>query len=318
MLPPSLQLDSHGRLQHLLTTEGLSAEHITLILDKAAQFFSPIGEITQVPHLQGKTVANLFFEPSTRTHSTFELAAKKLSADVLNLHIDKSSTTKGESLLDTLQNLQAMQCQLFVIRHPSSGAPHFIAQQLKGVPIINAGDGCHAHPTQALLDMFTIRKHHSDLTKLCVAIVGDILHSRVARSQIHALKALNTAEIRLIAPKTLCPIYIEQFGVKVFNHLSSGLKDADVIIMLRLQTERMRSPLLPSQQAYYRLYGLTQEMLALAKPQALVLHPGPINRNVEIQSEIADGPQSLILEQVTNGIAIRMAIMSLLIENHQP
>ncbi|MFI4938087.1 MAG: aspartate carbamoyltransferase catalytic subunit [Candidatus Berkiellales bacterium] len=311
-----LQFDSKGRLRHLLTIEGLSRDHIIEILNKAEQFFSPSGSIIQNKALQGKTIANLFFEPSTRTHSTFELAAKKLSASVLNLNIQQSSTSKGESLRDTVRNLQAMQCHLFVIRHSTSGAAHFVAEHVNpDVSIINAGDGWHAHPTQALLDMFTIRKHRGDLQKLCVAIVGDILHSRVARSQIHALKLLNVGEIRLIGPKTLMPAKIEQLGVKTFHSLKEGLKGVDIIMMLRLQLERMQKGLLPSGNAYYRMYGLTSETLSLANPNALIIHPGPINRGIEIQSDIADSPNAVILDQVTNGIAVRMSIMSLLTEN---
>ncbi len=312
-----LQLNKQNRLKHLLTIDGLKKDHIIEILDKAEEFFTPTtGEIIQANHLQGKTVANLFFEPSTRTRSTFELAAKKLSASVLNLDISHSSTSKGESLRDTVRNLQAMQCQIFVVRHASSGAAHFVAQHVnEGVAIINAGDGTHAHPTQALLDMFTIRKHRGDFRKLSVAIVGDILHSRVARSQIHALHILGVTDIRVIGPKTLLPSHIEQLGVHVFHDLRQGLKGVDVIMMLRLQTERMQSGLLPKGNAYYRLYGLSSETLSAANPNALIIHPGPINRGVEIQSDIADSPNAVILDQVTNGIAVRMAVMSLLTEN---
>lgn len=310
------QCDLKGNLRHLLSIEGLHAEHLIQILDRAEKFFSPSNEIIQTPDLQGKTVANLFFEPSTRTRSTFELAAKKLSASVLNLNISNSSTSKGESLRDTVRNLEAMQCQLFVIRHGTSGACHFISKHVSPhVAIINAGDGCHSHPTQALLDMFTIRKHRGDFKKLSVAIVGDILHSRVARSQIHALKLLNVGEIRVIGPKTLLPSYVEELGVKVFYDLSEGLKSVDVIMMLRLQTERMRIGLLPQGNTYYRLYGLTSERLSLANKDALIIHPGPINRGVEIESDIADSPNAVILDQVTNGIAVRMSVMSLLMEN---
>lgn len=313
----SPQLDNQGNLRHLLTIDGLKKEHLTTILARSEEFFAPkTGEILQTDHLKGKTVANLFFEPSTRTRSTFELAAKKLSASVLNLDISHSSTSKGESLRDTVRNLQAMQCQIFVIRHGTSGAAHFVAQHVNpNVAIINAGDGWHAHPTQALLDMFTIKKHRGDFNKLVVAIVGDILHSRVARSQIHALNILGAGEVRVIAPKTLLPSYIENMGVHVFSDLRQGLKDVDVIMMLRLQTERMQKGLLPKGNAYYRLYGLTSETLEMANPNALIIHPGPINRGIEIQSEIADSPNAVILDQVTNGIAVRMAVMSLLMEN---
>lgn len=310
------QLDKDGRLRHLLTIESLTAAHILAILDKAESYFTPQGEILQAQTLKDKTVANLFFEPSTRTRSTFELAAKKLCANVLNLDIAHSSASKGESLRDTVRNLEAMQCELFVIRHQQNGAAHFVAKHVKpGIAIINAGDGCHAHPTQALLDMYTIRKHRGNIANLKVAIVGDILHSRVARSQIHALNILRAQEIRVIGPKTLLPSHLDKLGVHVFHDLKQGLADVDVIIMLRLQLERMQQRLLPKGNAYFRSYGLTEEKLKLAKENALIIHPGPINRGVEIESDIADGPNAVILDQVTNGIAVRMAVMSMLIEN---
>ncbi|MGD9593026.1 MAG: aspartate carbamoyltransferase catalytic subunit [Candidatus Berkiella sp.] len=312
-----LQFNKQKRLKHLLTIDGLKKDHITEILNRAEDFFIPhTGEIKQTNDLHGKTVANLFFEPSTRTRSTFELAAKKLSANVLNLDISHSSTSKGESLRDTVRNLQAMQCQVFVVRHSASGAAHFVAEHVnEDVAIINAGDGCHAHPTQALLDMFTIRKHRGEFHKLNVAIIGDILHSRVARSQINALQILGAAQVRVIGPQTLIPKHIEQMGVKVFHDLRQGLQGVDVIMMLRLQLERMQSGLLPKGNAYYRLFGLTSESYQAANPDALIIHPGPINRGVEIDSDIADSPNAVILDQVTNGIAIRMAVMSLLTEN---
>jgi len=301
---------------HLLTTEGLSHNAILTILDKAASFFTPEGQLQQNTTLQGITVANLFFEPSTRTRSTFELAAKKLSAHVLNLSLSHSSITKGETLLDTVKNLQAMQCQLFVLRHMASGAAHFIASHVSPqIGVINAGDGCHAHPTQALLDLFTIRKYCSDFQSLRIAIVGDIYHSRVARSQIHALQTLRTGEIRVIGPKTLLPPHINTLGVNVFYDPEQGLKDVDVIMMLRIQHERMQAGRLPLGEAYYRTYGLTAERLALAAPNAIIMHPGPVNRGVEMQSELIEHPQSVILDQVTNGIAVRMAVMSLLMEH---
>lgn len=312
---PSLQCDPNGRLRHLLTIDGLHREQILQILDKADTFFTPECALRQTQDLQGKTIANLFFEPSTRTRSTFELAAKKLSANVLNLDIAHSSTSKGESFRDTVLNLQAMQCDLFVIRHGTSGAAHFIAKQVDpDVHIINAGDGWHAHPTQALLDMFTIRKHRGEFKNLTVAIVGDILHSRVARSQIQALTILGAGEIRVVGPTTLLPSHIEQLGVRVFHRLEEGLKDVDVIMMLRLQTERMQQGLIPPGNAYFRSYGLSSKIVNIAKPQALIIHPGPINRGIEIESEIADSPNAVILDQVTNGIAVRMAVMTLLME----
>ncbi len=313
-MPAHPQLDSHGNLKHLLTTEGLPKRLIEQILDTADQFVS-IGEreVKKVPLLRGKSVFNLFFENSTRTRTTFEIAAKRLSADVINLNIGASSTTKGESLLDTIHNLAAMDADMFIVRHHSSGAPYLIAQHVKpGVAVINAGDGRHAHPTQGLLDVYTIRHFKKDFTRLTVAIVGDVLHSRVARSQIHALTTLGVPEVRVIGPRTLLPTDVERLGVKVFHDMKRGLEGADVVVMLRLQNERMNGPLLPSAQEFFKTYGLTAEKLARAKPDAIVMHPGPMNRGVEIDSPIADGSQSVILPQVTFGIAVRMAVMSLL------
>ncbi|MCK5639178.1 MAG: aspartate carbamoyltransferase catalytic subunit, partial [Gammaproteobacteria bacterium] len=270
--------------------------------------------VKKVPLLRGKTIVNLFFETSTRTRTTFELAAKRLSADVLNINIATSATSKGESLLDMLHNLEAMHCDMFVVRHGESGAAHFIAQHVAPhISVINAGDGRHAHPTQAMLDMFTIRQAKGDLHNLKVAIVGDIMHSRVARSQIHALNVLGVPEIRVIAPKTLIPAAVETMGVHVFHDMESGLKDVDVVIMLRLQRERMEGALLPSEQEYFEQFGLTEDKLASARADAIVMHPGPINRGVEIDSAVADGPRSLILNQVSNGIAVRMAVMSMVL-----
>ncbi|VCU70064.1 Aspartate carbamoyltransferase [Pigmentiphaga humi] len=307
------QLNSNGELTHLLTVEGLPRAILTHILD-TAESFVPLADrdIKKVPLLRGKSVFNLFFENSTRTRTTFEIAAKRLSADVYNLNINASSASKGESLLDTINNLSAMQADLFVVRHASSGAPHLIAQHAAPhVHVVNAGDGRHAHPTQGLLDMYTIRHYKKDFTKLRVAIVGDILHSRVARSDIHALTTLGVPEVRAIGPLTLLPSGLEQMGVRVFTDMNEGLKDVDVVIMLRLQNERMRGALLPSAQEYFKHYGLTQEKLALAKPDAIVMHPGPMNRGVEIDSSVADGKQAVILNQVTFGIAVRMAVMSI-------
>jgi aspartate carbamoyltransferase catalytic subunit len=313
----NLQLDKHGRLKHFLTIEGLDRSLLLNILDYAESFFG-VGEraVKKVPLLRGKTIANLFFEPSTRTRTTFELAAKRLSADVLNLNISYSATKKGESLLDTLRTLEAMQCDMFVVRHANSGAAHFIASRVApGISVINGGDGQHAHPTQAMLDMFTIRKHKPDFSALRIAIVGDILHSRVARSEIHALSILGVNEIRVIGPRTLIPKHIETLGVHVFHDINMGLRDVDVIIMLRLQHERMRSALLPTESEYFNLYGLTEKKLALAQPDAIVMHPGPINRGIEIDSQVADGNHSVILQQVSHGIAIRMAVMSMTMGN---
>ncbi|MDH5436821.1 MAG: aspartate carbamoyltransferase catalytic subunit [Gammaproteobacteria bacterium] len=313
-----LQTDSNGRLRHFLTIEGLKPDLLTEILD-TAESFSSVAEqaVKKVPLLRGVTVANLFFEASTRTRTTFEVAAKRLSADVLNLNINASSASKGESLLDTLRNLEAMNCDMFVVRHNNSGAAHFIAQHIEPhIRIINAGDGRHAHPTQAMLDMFTIRRHKKEFNNLRVAIVGDVMHSRVARSQIHALSTLGAAEIRVVAPKTLLPRDVHKLGVHVYHDLCAGIQDVDVIIMLRLQRERMTSAFLPSEHEYFHLYGLTEEKLKHAKPDVTVMHPGPINRGVEMDSKVADGPHSVILEQVTNGIAVRMAIMAMIMGGH--
>ena len=314
----NLQTDDQGRLRHFLSTEGLSRETLLGILD-TAEGFAAVGEraVKNVPLLRGKTIINLFFEPSTRTRTTFELAAKRLSADVLNVTVATSSTKKGESLLDTLHTLEAMYCDMFVVRHADSGAAHFIASNVAPhISVINGGDGRHAHPTQAMLDMFTIRHHKGSIEGLCTAIVGDVEHSRVARSQIHALKALGASEIRVVGPRTLIPIGIEDLGVKVFHDLREGIRDTDVIMMLRLQRERMRGGLLPSMQEYFHFYGLTEKKLAVAQPDAIVLHPGPLNRGVEIDSEVADGSRSVILQQVSFGIAIRMAVMSITLGSH--
>ena len=310
-----LQFDENGKLKHFLTIEGLSRRTILQILDTAKSFIS-VGqrEIKKVPLLRGRTVVNLFFEASTRTRTTFEIAAKRLSADVINLNIATSSTNKGETLLDTVRNLEAMHTDLFVVRHNRSGAAHLIAAHVPPhVHIINAGDGSHAHPTQAMLDMFTIREHKGDFEPLKVAIVGDILHSRVARSQIQALRTLGVAEIRVVAPRTLLPTGVESLGVVPYYDMRAGLEGVDVVMMLRLQRERMTGALIPSPQEYFNLYGLTPDKLRYAKPDAIVLHPGPMNRGLEIDSAVADGPQSVILPQVTNGIAVRMAIMALIL-----
>ena len=312
------QLNKHGELQHLLTLDGLPRSIITQILDTAAPFTEMAErEVKKLPLLRGKSVFNLFFENSTRTRTTFEIAAKRLSADVVNLNINTSSAAKGESLLDTVDNLCAMQADMFVVRHAASGAPMLIAQHLHNtgrdhIRVVNAGDGRHAHPTQGLLDMYTIRHFKRDFTNLTVAIVGDVLHSRVARSQIAALTTLGVPEVRVIGPKTLLPTAVEKLGVRVFHDMAEGLKGVDVVMMLRLQNERMNGALLPTPQEYYKIWGLTAEKLALAKPDAIVMHPGPMNRGVEIDSAVADGAQAVILPQVTFGIAVRMAVMSML------
>lgn len=312
------QLNKNGELRHLLTIDGLPRAMINHILDTAEGFLNlSEREVKKVPLLRGKAIFNLFFEPSTRTRTTFEIAAKKLSADVINLNVGASSTSKGETLLDTVDNLIAMQADMFVVRHSQSGAAHLIARHVQPhIHVVNAGDGRHAHPTQGLLDMFTIRHFKKDFHNLRVAIIGDVLHSRVARSQISALTTLGVPEVRVIAPKTLLPEAVERMGVQVYHDMLQGLKDVDVVIMLRLQNERMRGALLPSAQEYFKYYGLTLDKLALAKPDAIVMHPGPMNRGVEIDSNVADGAQSVILAQVTFGIAVRMAVMSILAGSH--
>lgn len=310
---PVQQVDAQGGLRHFLTTEGLSRELLTRILD-TAESFAAVGEraVKKVPLLRGRTIVNLFYEPSTRTRTTFELAAKRLSADVLNINVSTSSTTKGESLLDTLRNFEAMHVDMFVVRHGESGAADFVARHAAPhVAVINAGDGRHAHPTQALLDCFTIRRHKGAFEPLTVAIVGDIAHSRVARSLIHALITLGVRELRVVAPRTLLPPRVDELGVRAFNDMASGLSGVDVVVMLRLQRERMQGALLPSMHEYFRFFGLTAERLERARPDAIVMHPGPLNRGVEISSEVADGSRSVILQQVTYGIAVRMAVMSM-------
>ena len=311
------QLTDDGELKHLLSIEGLPKRILNQILDTAESFVGvDEREVKKVPLLRGKTVCNLFFENSTRTRTTFEIAAKRLSADVITLNVSTSSQSKGETILDTIDNLTAMHADMFVVRHAQSGAAHMIAKHVAPhISVINAGDGRHAHPTQGLLDVFTIRKYKPEMHNLRVAIVGDVLHSRVARSEIHALTTLGVPEVRVIAPKTLLPQDVEKLGVHVYHNMNEGLKDVDVVMMLRLQNERMAGAMLPSAQEYFKTYGLTSEKLALAKPDAIVMHPGPMNRGVEIDSAVADGTQSVILPQVTYGIAVRMAVMSILAGN---
>ena len=312
------QLTSDGQLQHLLSIAGLSRETLTHILDTAESFLSLNDrDVKKVPLLRGKSVFNIFFENSTRTRTTFEIAAKRLSADVINLNVEASSTSKGETLIDTMDNLAAMHADMFVVRHNQSGAPYLMAEHLnkigrKDISIINAGDGRHSHPTQGLLDMYTIRHYKKDFTQLRVAIVGDILHSRVARSNIHALTTLGVPEVRVIGPQTLLPSGLREMGAHIYHDMNEGLRDVDVVIMLRLQRERMTGALLPSEAEYFKHYGLSQDKLKLARPDCIVMHPGPINRGVEIPSDVADGPQAVILPQVSFGIAIRMAVMAIL------
>ena len=313
----TLQYSPQGELRHFLSLDTLNRETLLAILDRAENFTSVNDKaIKKAPLLRGKTVANLFFENSTRTRTTFELAAKRLSADVLNVNLITSSTKKGESLLDTLRNLEAMQCDMFIVRHGDSGAAHFIASHVADhISVINGGDGQHSHPTQGMLDMFTIRRVKGDFSKLRVVIIGDILHSRVARSDIAALRILGTKEIRVVAPRTLLPANVESLGVTVFNRIEDALVDADVVIGLRLQSERMQGATIPSADEFYLTYGLTPERLKFAKPDAIVMHPGPTNRGVEIEAGVADGEQSVILKQVTYGIAVRMAVMAITMGN---
>lgn len=304
------QIDKKGHLKHLLTLEGLSQAYLNRLLSLADTFIDKNSRLRHTDDLKDKTVVNVFFEASTRTRTTFEIAAKRLSADVISVNVATAATAKGESLRDTILNLQAMQADLFVCRHGDSGAAHFIAKQVKpGVAVINAGDGCHEHPTQALLDLYTIRHVKKEFSNLIVAIVGDILHSRVARSEIIALKTMGVKHIRLIAPKTLLPAQMAIDGVTCYNNMEEGIQAADVIIMLRLQKERMDQGLLPSLHEYHHCYGLTTERLKLAQKDVIVMHPGPMDRGVEIDSEVADGVHSMVLQQVHFGIAVRMAVM---------
>jgi aspartate carbamoyltransferase catalytic subunit len=307
------QFNRFGNLHHFLTLDGLDKQTLTDILDAAENFTSVNDKsIKKVPLLRGKTVANLFFENSTRTRTAFELAAKRLSADILNVDLVTSSTKKGESLLDTLRVLESLQCDMFIVRHSDSGAAHFIAEHVSPtINVVNGGDGQHSHPTQGMLDMFTIRRHKGSFENLVVVIIGDIKHSRVARSDISALITLGVAEVRVVAPHTLIPDFVEELGVKVYSNLDIALQDADVIMGLRLQKERMQTATVPSMGEFSRGYGLTDDRIKLAKPDAIVMHPGPTNRGVEISANVADGKQSVILEQVTYGIAVRMAVMSI-------
>ena len=305
------QLNSDGRLIHLLGLEGLPKKQIEKILTVADDLLDQKFKLQKSKILRDMSVANLFFEPSTRTRNTFEIAAKRTSAKTINVDLANSATKKNETLMDTMHTLKAMQIDMFVIRHQQNGLPHRVAENLEGVSIINAGDGINAHPTQALLDMLTIRQHKKSFDNLSVAIVGDIRHSRVARSDIQAMKTLGTSDIRLIAPETLH--YKEETpGLERFGSLEQGIEDADVIISLRLQKERMIAADIPDEQTYFEGFGLTSENLKLAKPDAIIMHPGPINRGIELSSEVADGSQSMILQQVTNGIAVRMAVMEIL------
>ncbi len=312
------QWDKNGQLKHLLTVDGFTQSSLNALLTQVDRFIDEQHRLRHTEDLKDKTVVNVFFEASTRTRTTFEIAAKRLSADVISVNVATAATAKGESLRDTILNLQAMQADLFVCRHSDSGAAHFIAKQVKpGVAVINAGDGCHAHPTQALLDLYTIKRLKKTFENLTVTIIGDILHSRVARSEIAALKIMGVKQIRIVAPKTLLPPMIEGNGVHCYTKIEEGIQDADVIIMLRLQKERMEEGLLPSLREYHRSYGLTAARVALAKKDVIVMHPGPMDRGVEIDSVVADGPHSVILQQVHFGIAVRMAVMAELIARNR-
>lgn len=315
MTAAETQFDAHGALRHLLTLESMPPALIHEILDTAAALAAATGgKVKKLPLLRGRTVVNLFFEPSTRTRTSFELAASRLSAEVVNFDVAQSSTTKGETVLDTLRTLEAMHCDLFVVRHRENGTPEYLARHAKpGVAIVNAGDGNHAHPTQGLLDAYTIRKHKGpQFENLGIAIVGDIAHSRVARSAIHALTALGVSDLRACGPEALLPDDLDP-SISVSSDLDTVLDGVDVVMMLRLQKERMRETDVPDGPDYHRRYGLHARRLRRAKPDAIVMHPGPMNRGVEIASDVADGPQSVILDQVSNGLVVRMAVMARLV-----
>ena len=298
--------------RHLLGLEGVPREEIVAILDTAVSF-KEISErdIKKVPALRGKTIINLFYEASTRTRTSFEIAAKRLSADTVNISASSSSVTKGETLADTARNLEAMRPDAIVVRHPTSGACNFLARHV-GCPILNAGDGCHEHPTQALLDCLTIRERRGEIAGLTVAIVGDLLHSRVGRSNVHALRTLG-ARVRLVGPPTLLPPEFASLGVELHSRLGDGVRDADVIMMLRIQRERQSSNYFPTVDEYSHYYCLTEDIVRLARSEVIILHPGPLNRGLEIASAVADGPYSVIMNQVTNGLAVRMALLYLLV-----
>jgi aspartate carbamoyltransferase catalytic subunit len=295
----------------ILGTQEMSASEISIILDTTESFLEvSTREVKKVPTLRGKTIINLFYEPSTRTRTSFEIAGKRLSADVINISTNSSSVVKGESLKDTAITLAAMAADVIVMRHPASGAPHFIARQIPSA-MINGGDGTHEHPTQALLDLFTIRQRKGTLAGLRVSIIGDIAHSRVARSNIFAMRTMGM-EVRVCGPASLLPLQVEALGVRACTDLDTAVEDADIIMVLRLQLERQEKGLIPSLREYSQLYGLNLQRLEQAKPHVLIMHPGPINRGVEIAPEVAEGPYSLILDQVANGVALRMALLYLL------
>tara|TARA_B100000614_G_scaffold83301_1_gene74845 strand:+ start:2451 stop:3404 length:954 start_codon:yes stop_codon:yes gene_type:complete len=308
-----IQFSSSNKLIHLLNISNMSREQIFEILDLAETYVD--NKQKRYSDLEGRTIASLFFEPSTRTKTTFELASKRLSADFINIDISNSSTLKGESIVDMIKTLEAMSCDMFIVRHSISGTPHYIAKQVgEKISVINAGDGIHAHPTQAMLDMYTIRKYKKKFDNLKVAIVGDILHSRVAKSLITSLTILSVKKINIIGPKILMPENLNELHVEYFDSLEDGISGCDVVIMLRLQKERMHEALI-STDDYYKKYGLTSKKLQSASRDVIVMHPGPINRGIEIDSDVADGNNSVILDQVTSGISIRMAIMSMIMNN---
>jgi aspartate carbamoyltransferase catalytic subunit len=301
--------------RHLLGLEDLSREEIELILDNTSAFKAVFTRsVKKVPTLRGKVVVNLFFENSTRTRTSFELAAKRLSADVINFSFSTSSVSKGETLLDTARTIEAMASDIIVIRHSSPGAPHLLAGNVSS-SIINAGDGCHEHPTQGLLDMFTMREKKGRLEGLKVAIVGDILHSRVARSNLWGLTKMG-AKVMFVGPPTLVPTEMKNLGAEICYNLEEGIAGADVVMLLRIQLERLSKNLFPSIREYHLLYGITEERLKAAKKDVIIMHPGPLNRGVEISQEVADGPRSVITEQVTNGVATRMSVLYLLAGGH--
>lgn len=308
-----IQFGANNKLIHLLNISNMSREQIFEILDLAETYVD--NKQKRYSDLEGRTIASLFFEPSTRTKTTFELASKRLSADFINIDISNSSTLKGESIVDMIKTLEAMSCDMFIVRHSISGTPHYIAKQVgEKISVINAGDGIHAHPTQAMLDMYTIRKYKKEFDNIKVAIVGDILHSRVAKSLITSLTILSVKNINIIGPKILMPENLKDLHVEYFENLEDGISGCDVVIMLRLQKERMHEALI-STDDYYKKYGLTSKKLQSASRDVIVMHPGPINRGIEIDSDVADGNNSVILDQVTSGISIRMAIMSMIMNN---
>jgi len=309
-----IQLNADGRLRHLITLDGLGRERIGALLDRAVALRSAFAEGARPQPLLGRTIINLFFEPSTRTRTSFELAARRLGAQVVNFDIASSSTNKGESLEDTLATLEAMHADAFVVRHKENGTPARLAASARSASILNAGDGNHAHPTQGLLDALTIRDRHTDFARLIVTICGDIRHSRVARSDLHVLRALGTGQIRICAPPALLPPPAEVPECVRTDDFDAALEGSDVLIMLRLQKERMDEALVASEADYFQRYGLTPQRLQRAAPNALVMHPGPMNRGVEIADEVADGAQSAILAQVSNGIWVRMAVLTALLE----